>query len=474
MLYRPWEQAPDQIAWEILLGAGGFSYDQFIHYPHEGGTIPVSALARFVRLFTEFSSLTLAALILDFLSRYIQLFVVRAIFDKRVLRAFGLWTIFALPSIVPWGTVNFGLHSISSLFPFVLLYFLSLDRSSSQQRLLEGGFLGLAIWFSYINIVLVPAYVVYLFVRGAAGREWAYSLSSMAVVLFLHAAVRANVDAGFHLAEFGLASIRGTDSALQDLRTWARMIWVWVEVLPDSAMAAPNAKYVVRPLRHVWLLTVVVGLSGFLVGVAKGQFARSVGVGFTVIVAFMILYSLSPFYYDSPKLGSYVSYRHLAYILPLFAVLVISGFRSLRYGTPLLVVFLLLSAYGSGALFTEGRAHSSTVKAGGWVLGTKLGHDPARLYRIILFSSEDHALLVQGMGWGMSTALFENAASETPESLHQKIDVLAVAVREFPEESRQDLLEGINFGFSDQVYPLLDKEILERFLDRIESPRSPR
>jgi hypothetical protein len=162
-VHTPWKFAPDHMAWEILLDEsikeGDFSYSHLIHYPHEGGTIVVSLFSLLINFFTPLNSLAIAAFILDFLSRLIQLYVVKKIFTNKVSLAFGLWTIFAMPCIIPWAGVSFGLHSISSLFPFVFMYLIWKDGASHRHSVIMGLFLGLAVWFSYANIPLIPVYL---------------------------------------------------------------------------------------------------------------------------------------------------------------------------------------------------------------------------------------------------------------------------------------------------------------------------
>ena len=81
--YALWNLASDQIAWEILLSEGTLSYDQLIHYPHEGGAIVISFFSHVVKLFTTFNSLTITAFLVDFCSRWIQLSIVQKIFNKK-------------------------------------------------------------------------------------------------------------------------------------------------------------------------------------------------------------------------------------------------------------------------------------------------------------------------------------------------------------------------------------------------------
>ena len=44
LIYEPWLQAPDHLAWELLIEQGSFRYDHLIHYPHEGGSILISII----------------------------------------------------------------------------------------------------------------------------------------------------------------------------------------------------------------------------------------------------------------------------------------------------------------------------------------------------------------------------------------------------------------------------------------------
>src|SRR5690606_32878207 len=137
----------------LILDQTKFSYEYLIHYPHEGGTILISLLSQFVNLFTSFSSLTVVAFLLDFVVRFIQITVVKKVFNSQTALLFGVWTIFATPALIPWGTVNFGLHYLSSVFPFILLLLLYRKKNTLKYYLGCGLFLGLACWFSYSNVV---------------------------------------------------------------------------------------------------------------------------------------------------------------------------------------------------------------------------------------------------------------------------------------------------------------------------------
>lgn len=274
--FTPWQQASDQIAWEILLEEGTWSYDQLIHYPHEGGSILISILSRFSLLFTDFHCLVITAFVFDFFSRYIQLSIVQRVFEGKIFYCFGVWTIFATPTILPWATVNFGLHSISSFFPFVLLYILWRNKDTIQAHLQNGLFLGVAIWFSYSNIVLVPVYFLFQIIKENRSKKWMYSLFVLILVLSFHIILRLNMDAGFHLEKTNLTSIRGTNFLWNDLNTWTRVYKVWFTALADAAIAVPNSIFILRYLKYLWLVIVFVGIIGCLKAYYKGNYDKTI------------------------------------------------------------------------------------------------------------------------------------------------------------------------------------------------------
>jgi len=462
--YTPWRFAPDHLAWESMIRAGGFSYTELIHYPHEGGTILVSLLSKFLGLFTAFDSLTLSAILLDVISRYIQLYIVHKTFPAKVTLAFGLWSIFASPSSIPWGSLNFGMHAVSSSFPFLLFYVFQKNGGTARFYTLSGLFMGLAVWFSYNNLVLLPAFLVLLFSAGNELRFKFYALFSFVAILVLHLLVRLYADAGFHLDQIPLDSIRDTSFSLHDTETWKRLYKLWTNALADSSIAARNSPYFVASLKYIWITLVGIGLLAFLKIKKPEQQAGSKPALLLMVFAFLFVYAISPFYYEGKEISNHVAYRHLCYILPLLSLLVVAGLNGLKAGTLGWVIYLAFAVYGNLLLFTQKPPQGNGEKAAGWVLCKKIGHDPVKVQQVIQASRLDHSLLYQGIGWGMSSALFENVEANNKALFEQRLLEFKTLFRKYPIEYRDELIEGAKFSFGDGITPMLDKAILERLM----------
>jgi hypothetical protein len=459
--YTPWRFAPDHLAWESMIRAGGFSYAELIHYPHEGGTILVSLLSKFLGLFTAFNSLTLSAILLDFISRFIQLYIVSKTFPANVTLAFGLWSIFASPSSIPWGSLNFGMHAVSSSFPFLLFYVFQKNKGTARFYTLSGMFMGFAVWFSYTNLVLLPAYLVLLFFAGNELRFKLYALFSFVGLMFLHLLVRLYADAGFHLEQIPLDSIRDTSFSFSDAETWKRLYKLWTNALADSSIAARNSPYFVASLKYIWISLVGIGLLAFLRMKMPELKSGSKQALMLMVFTFLLVYAISPFYYEGEQISNHVAYRHLCYILPLLSLLVIAGLNNLRTGVVLWSLYLVFAVYGCVLLFTQKPPQGNGEKAAGWVLCKKIGHDPVKVQEVIQGSSLDHSLLYQGIGWGMSSALFENVEANNKALFDERLKKFKTLFMAYPMEYRDELKEGAKFSFGDGITPVLDKAILE-------------
>lgn len=457
--YELWTQAPDQLAWELVIEQGNFSYDHLIHYPHEGGTILVSLLSYIVEIFTNFSSLTFSAVIIDFAVRYIQIRIVKKIFNTQVAFLFALWTIFATPSIIPWGTVNFGLHSLSSVFPFIFLFLLSQKKDSPRHQIVCGIFLGLAFWFSYSNFILIPVFFLYGLVSKMKVINWVYSVLSLVSVVVVHLMARLFLDAGFHLSELDLLSIRGESFSINEINIWNQLSYM-LSIISNSAMALPKPSTYAEVIKLIYYAFCLLSGIGFYIAYKKHRFKKSIYLIFPIILLFLITYLLSPFSHLSDT-GSYISFRHLTYILPLASLAIISGLSSLRYKA-IVVLFLLLGTYRSSKLFTMDKAPENDIitKASGWVLATKLGHNTEAVSSIIIDNPEKRELLIQGVGWGISTALMSDINKLDISKSDSKINELVELISKYPESFQGLLLEGVKFSFSDNVTPRLNSDLL--------------
>lgn len=466
--YTPWRFAPDHLAWESMIRAGGFSYAELIHYPHEGGTILVSLLGKFIGLFTAFDSLTLSALLLDFISRHIQLYIVSKTFPVKVTLAFGLWSIFASPSSIPWGSLNFGMHAVSSSFPFLLFYVFQKNTGTLRFYLLSAVFMGLAVWFSYNNMVLLPAYLVLCFATNDKLRYKLYALLCFGAILFVHILVRVFADAGFRLEQIPLDSIRDTSFSLHDSETWKHLYKLWTNALADSSVAARHSPYFLAPLKYLWISLVGLGLMAFAITKLPGLTSGSKFALYLMVFVFLLVYAISPFYYEGKEISNYVAYRHLCYILPLLSLLVIAGLNHLRAGFVLWSLYLMFAVYGCLLLFTQKPPQGNGEKAAGWVICKKTGHDPQKVQAVIQGSSLDHSLLYQGIGWGMSSALFENVEANNKAVFEKRLQDFKTLYMAYPKEHRDELKEGAKFSFGDGITPVLDKAILEQLLKELE------
>jgi hypothetical protein len=155
-----WYGAPDQLAWGLslseMLQHGHWNYFQTIHAPHEGGSLIIGLLALLLSPFQFIMPpLSLAALLIDLVSRLIQIRVVGLV-NKTAAPWYAAWTVFAVPALVPWGTVNFGLHALAGFFPFLIIYIGYRWGGHKYLALILAGFCALSLSVSYDNLVLVP------------------------------------------------------------------------------------------------------------------------------------------------------------------------------------------------------------------------------------------------------------------------------------------------------------------------------
>lgn len=461
-IYEPWTEAPDHLAWELILEQGSFKYDHLIHYPHEGGTILITLLSQIVELFTNFSSLTVSAFLIDFAVRFFQIKIVSKVFNLQIATLFGVWTIFSTPSILPYGTVNFALHSISSLFPFLLLLLLFQHKDTVKYHLFCGVFLGLALWFSYSNMVLIPAFFLYRIITREKCSHWMYSVLSLSAVVAIHGFVRIYTDAGFHLREFGLMAIRSADFSIYDIDFIDRILKLPI-VIANGATALPGANSNMVVIQIIYIVVAFLSVIGFVFTHKKSDFRTTVYMIFPTIVLFLISYLFSPFY-EMKVMGNYITFRHLTYIIPFVSLFIIVGLSSLKY-KHVLILFLVLGIVRSGQLFTAEKSPPNDMftQASGWILGTKLGHDPTAVSAIIDDNVDKKELLIKGVGWGISTSLMDNNKGGITERIDQLVNLYFT----YPVDYQEGLLEGIKFSFSDQVTPKLNPDLLMKIERRI-------
>ena len=463
-IYEPWHEAPDQIAWEFVLEQFNFRYDNLIHYPHEGGTILISFIGLFVELFTDFSSLTISAFIIDFTIRFFQIKIIKNVFNPQIATIFGFWTIFAAPLLIPWGTITYGLHPVARIFPFIFIYILHQKKETVKHHLICGAFIGLAFWFSYSNMVLIPIFFLYRIINREKINKWIYSVLSLFLILIAHFLVKLYFDAGYQLEEISLTSIRGAVFSIHEIDFLDKLSYI-PDVIANCAITLPISNTFTESIRFIYFLLIIISGFGFIKAYRKHLFDKSVYMIIPTILLFLIIYIFSPFFYSSYT-GGYVKFRHLTYIAPLIAAYGIAGLSTLRYKFILSGLFLFLGICASSALFMKEKPPERDVfiKAPGWILGKKFGHDQEMLSSIIEDNPQKRELLIQGIAWGISTSLMDETTQKfDEEKATSKVDKLVRVISGFPKTYQNDLLEGIKFSFSDEVTPRLDKNLFIKF-----------
>lgn len=294
-----------------------------------------------------------------------------------------------------------------------------------------------------------------------------YSIISLVGIVAIHFCIRHFLDAGFHLNEQTLNSIRGEGFIQNDLQLWDQLTDI-PRVLVNSALSIPRSNTLMMLFRPIYYCLIVLSIIGFIRAYRNSELNKIALIILPLIVLFMSLYVIGPFFF-SKDMGTHVLFRHLTYILPLFALFAILGLRSIpKIKSLLIVLFLGIGAFRTMQLFTLEKAqyNEMIVKASGWTIGTKFGHDPKAIVEIIEKNQAQKKLLIEGVGWGISTALFERLeAHQDSLEINQRIQTLSEIMEQLPNY-QPTLEEGIRFSFSDQVSPRLDTLIFARFADK--------
>lgn len=467
-----WNSAPDQLAWGLALDdlahGGVLSYKQFIHYPHEGGSLFIGLLSF---LFIPFSGvmppLSWAALLMDAFARWIQIDVSRRLFGDRTALYFGMWTVFAAPLILPWATIDFGLHALMSFTPFVLVASaVNGQRPTFVTGLLCGGFAALA----YDVWVLAPAFVLYELISSGA---WSVRLKRIA--LFItgallaftpHLFIRLFVDQGFALEELSTLSVRGLEKdgfvAISELpvKAWT----VITGALPASFTLGPLDRLAVRSAAWVILAFMIVGIVGALKRKDDHRSARLLMT--LVVLSFLLALVLGPFFVPRADGNGYLYYRYFPFIAPLLIVWVIEGFTAWpRAASVLSAAWFILCFCASLFYMTRtDRYASPNDEATGWVLGRKFGDEPDRLLRIIgRAGPERKEDLIYGAGWGITAALFDRRSTEDVEALNEFERIWS----DISSGEKEAMAAGVHRAFDPDITPVLDPALAPLVYERL-------
>lgn len=441
---KPWLAQPDQLAWQLLLEEGDLRLDQLLHCPHDAGTglLALIALAM-APLAGDLPPLSLSALAWDTVVRGVQVACAWAIFGRRTALLFAVWTVLAVPMLLPWAGVNVGLHHAAGLWPFLVLWALAGEQ---PRWLLAGCLTGAAVVFSYNSLVLVG-----LLVAAGLLRQQLRSLISLlpvAVVGAGLAAFRSVADLGFRLEALRIWSVRSVEAHGLDTGVLLPGLWdLWVDILPAALFSGPVGG---GDDGGLWVAGAMAGLG---LGLWRRQTRWGAGLGALVIIGYSVLYAASPFS-DLPQgHRDYFAYRHLSYVLPLLACLALHGFGRWPWAARgVLVGAVVASGWSMQPPVAAQQVHAEPV---GWILGRKLGDQPQRLQ--VLAADSDG--LLRGMGWGMSSALHRFGTEPPADAAVQLYDL----VEDFDPLARPTVAAGIRRSFHADADPHLDPAWLDTF-----------
>ncbi len=472
---RPWQAQPDQDAWALLLSEArrvGLRADQLVHAPHDLGSALSALLALLLQPLASGSlpalslpALSLAALVVDTLVRLVQVLATRRLFGPRTALCLGLWEVVALPVLLPWGTVNVALHHASSAWPFVVLAVLhgGSDGVVSLRRSLAVGVVaGLALAWSSSNlalVALVPVLLVLATLRRRASPAVLVGVVPLALDAAILTIVRETLDLGLHIEGLGPWSVRSlplTDINVQHIA--GRFAELWAQTLPTGLFSSPFGPGPLGP----GIAFVVMGIAGVLLTALRRPTRAISADAVVIIVGFSLAWLLSPLSELPTGHRDYFAWRHLTWMLPLFVAVALHGW-ALRPWAGWLAAGAASTA--SLALLLQGPVQpvpQADDAAVGWILGRKLGHDPARLAAIVdAASAPRRAALRQGCGWGVVAA----TVGFSPTSARPSLDGL-IALRDgWPLLDRPDVDAGMRRGL-EQLAPAALPDLAARSWQR--------
>jgi hypothetical protein len=467
---EPWSGQCDQLAWGMVLSSvrwsDGISYGQLIHYPHEGGTILLSALALITGAIGKMPALTVAALLFDLGSRCVQLLVVRRFFSPQVFHWFGAWTVLSIPGVLPWSVVNYGLHSLAAFVPFALLWLALREHTGSRGHLVDSLVLAAMVWFSYSTVVLAPLYLFFRRDLFRVPRNWLSFFGVLIAVLGLHVLVRSLADPGFHLSGFSPSTIRGMALDAPFGKFIRQADHLWTSAFPGSSMLPPMLGLPAALVRRLWALIMLAGfVGGGIAWYRRRPYERHLLFCMLAVLLFGLAYAASPFFQESANRTAFVHYRHWAFILPMTTLAAIAGLGTFRYSRAPLLGHALLCAVSVAALFTGDKANESTYKETGYVLSMKFGHDPRLLSAIAHHYPDAEPDLFRGAGWGSAEILL---AFHEPGQ--RDVDTLAALTMKYAPRERPWFREGLALALSRDAMHGLPPDLRDQVRALIPTP----
>jgi hypothetical protein len=448
---KAWLGSPDQLAWGLdideMLHSKNWNYIQLTHAPHEGASFFISLFSILFRPFQSLlPSLSLAALVIDSVGRFIQIRIAQKLFGDETALWFALWSILAVPVLIPWGTVNFGLHALLSFVPFVFCWIMQKYKGAVSLPWICGIACGIAVSLSYNSIVLVVTAALFFVFDGSDPKRKIKNLLVFFVVsgiTFLpHLLARIYNDP----PDEAMFSIRGAPFHFIDWQPVINLYSVWFTSLPGSLLLLPG-----RILCGSVFLFLLVGMT-FYITTAKNKINY---LPVLILFVFIVLYAFSPFYGKEYGNPNYVYYRHLCYIVPLLVVMVINGFIKMGSVKRIVLAGWLLFCGTATAyyIFNPGKP-TPTYKAAGWILAKKYQSDIGKLFAISSLAPAMHREeLIKGFGWGLGASVLQR---NDPAA----VEKLVALIRNAPQGLQHTLEEGVRYAFTKGVTPVLNPSLL--------------
>jgi len=459
---KAWMGAPDQLAWGIgldeMIAGGKWNYVQLTHAPHEGGSFFISLLSLpFRGLAGILPPLSFAALLLDLLGRWIMIRIAQRLAGKTTAAWFGLWTILSVPALLPWTTVNFGLHAIFGFIPFVFIYFFKRFENSPKLPLVCGIVSGLAVSLCYDSIVLPLAFMLLLLTARGEGKKRVVQvmvfLLSFFITMLPHILVRSWLQNPEALTMGTGLSIRGVPLVgAFTARQLSHLFTVPLTSLPGSLLL--SAPYFF-PAIVLWGLVIAFLTGGSFLFLRQPQDGKLRLLCIWVVSVFIVLYAAGPFGGTDYHNRSYVYYRHLTYILPFIVFMVMWGWAGSTWKKPVLCGWLILCAAAvAGYAWQSAKMQQPAYRAAGWVLARKYGNNADHLFRMrMVVPPGAQQELITGFGWGMSSTILQQ--QHDPAAAQRVCELISHC----PDAYRQDLIGGIHYSFSKGITPVLDPRL---------------
>ena len=462
-----WNTAHDQLAWNLsleeMVARGAFIYKQLMHYPYEGGTFLISLVALpFLTLHKIMPALSIALLLIDTCIRFVQIKISRKIFGPVTAFWYGIWTILAIPELIPWGTCFVGLHATSALFPFIFMYFVLCPPAKMQRPVVAGVVAVVSIMYSYNNVILVPAYVLWIvFFEQNTRLKIQESLKFIFLLMLLmipHVLIRLYADHGFHLDALAILPVR--NKSWEDISVWSglvNLVQTWWGTLPASVFISSAPGLSAFWHRNLALVLIAAGLIT-LIFLQKEKRAASV-LGLLIVFFFSVAYSFSIFHTENISNKSFYFYRYFSFILPLLAVLIVHGFSGpFKYSLTCKVLWIVICGGFTVSYFFSSTSYSKpSFRTAGWILAKKFGDDPGMLVQLqSIAPADEKSELMKGFGWGLcATLLKDRHPDETVP-----IEKLGRLYNLIPNEQKAACKEGILYAFTAGLTPVLDKGFL--------------